>query len=208
MRTRLCLLAAAVSLASGLALAGDAPAPTRGVVHVEVTTRTTGQKYAPKHVLALWVADARGRFVKTLVVRGESKRGRLSAWRAAVAGNAGAVVDAVTGATARQHGTVTADWDCRDVRGGLVPDGWYQILVEFSEGKAQGPVTPAGYLRVLKGTEAYAASPKDLAAFTGIQVSYQPATADALLPGQPVEPPAREAKAQGSERPGGSGRRK
>ena len=164
------------------------------MVHVEVTTRTTGQNYAPKHVLAVWVADSQGRFVKTLRVMGDKKRGRLSAWRAVVANNAGAVVDAVTGATERQHGTVSADWDCRDVRGKLVPDGWYQIMVEFSEGKARGPVTPPGHLRVQKGPEAYTASPKDLPYFAGLQVSYQPSAPDALAPGQSPEAPKGQAK--------------
>ncbi len=38
-----------------------------------VTTATDG-KYAPRHVLAVWVADSKGKFVKTLLVRARKRK--------------------------------------------------------------------------------------------------------------------------------------
>jgi hypothetical protein len=194
-------LVTAAALLSGPLLAGEVAGPTQGVVCLQLTTRTTGQNYAPDHVLAVWVADQQGRFVKTLLLRAGRKRARLTAWNASVGENPGAIVDAVTGATQPQHGPLIADWDCRDVRGRPVPDGWYQIMVEFSEGTARGPVTPPGHIRVRKGPEPFTYTPADLPWFGGIQVSYEPTPADAPPLGQPQNQPQR----QGRPQPGARG---
>lgn len=160
---------------------GASATPPAGTVRLEITTRPTGAKYSPRHVLAVWVTDAQGRFVRTLMLRAKRQRSRLVAWQAGSSGNTAGLTDAVTGATVTQHKAITVDWDCRNAAGETVPDGWYQILVEFSERNGSGPVTPAGTLRVRKGPEPYVAGPGDLEFFRGIRVSYQP-------PGSPFPP--------------------
>ncbi len=156
-----------------LALGAGAVSPA-GTVRLEVTTRSTGGKYSPRHVLAVWVTDAQGRFVRTLMLKAKRQRSRLVAWQASSSGNTVGLTDAVTGATATQHRAITVDWDCRDAAGAAVPDGWYRILVEFSERNGSGPLTPPGAIRVRKGPEPYAAEPGDLEFFRGMRVSYRP----------------------------------
>jgi len=181
--------------------AGAAEATAQpGAVRLQVTTRPTGAKYSPRHVLAVWVTDAEGRFVRTLMLKANRQRSRLSAWLKSSAGNTAGLTDAVSGATLRQHEPITVDWDCRNAAGVAVPDGWYQILVEFTERNGAGPVTPAAALRVRTGPEPYTAQPQNLEYFRDLRVSYQPGPAaaapvprpaPAAPPATPAVPPAK-----------------
>jgi hypothetical protein len=167
-------------------LHGADNAYTSGSVHLQFTTRPTGQKYSPRHVMAVWVADAKGGFVRTLMLRAKRQRGRLLTWQKSAAGNTAGLTDATTGATLRLHETITLDWDCRDAAGKPVPDGSYQIMIEFSERNGAGPVTPWGYLRVEKGKLPFTVKPKNLTYFSDLQVTFAPPTAAAATPPLPA----------------------
>jgi hypothetical protein len=160
--------------ALGLAVAALAipPRSTEGTLEFCVTTVTTKGKYAPRHVVAIWVADARGRFVKTLRLAGRKQSKRLRRWARASRKN---VVDAVTGATMKKHGTHTVAWDGRDAKGRIVPDGMYQVRVEFTEKNRLGPVTPLGHVRFVKGRLGATARVSDLPNFKKMSVTWTPA---------------------------------
>lgn len=99
-------------------------------LHAEFTTKTYFGRYAPSHVLAVWISNPSGGFVKTLNEYGKGRASNLAVWRSASAAN---TVDAVTGATLKSHGLVSADWNCTNASGARVPDGAYQLHVEFAE---------------------------------------------------------------------------
>lgn len=111
------------------------------VVMIQVRTRSYGGSYAPSNVGAIWVEDSNGAFVRSLVVWGNARREHLVAWFASSHDDR---VDAVTSATASSHHSRFVEWDRRDARGALVPDGDYVARFELTEsnsnqGAAAGP---------------------------------------------------------------------
>lgn len=154
-----------------LTLLAVLPAQTPGLAEFRVTTLPAPGNYSPRHVLAIWVVDSQGAFVKTLLRRAQTRRQYLYTFQASSADN---VVDAVTGATLSTHQAHTVLWNCRNVSGEVVPDGEYRIRVEFTSQHAQGPITPATHIAFTKGTEPFELSPANLTYFTDVSLSYRP----------------------------------
>ncbi len=169
------LVAAILCGAALIASCGRAKAvtSTRGKATLTFTTTAAGGRYAPKHVLAVWVADSQGGFVKTLLVRAKKRKRYLYRWKKDAGSN---VVDAVSGATLKSHGSRTAKWDCTDVDGNLVADGDYTVQIEFTDKHARGPTTPASHISFAKGAEAVTTTPEDRAHYNGITLVYAPAS--------------------------------
>lgn len=190
MKTSRYVAFALAAVLSMVLLAADSR--SSGNVQVQFTTRTTGQKRSPKHVIAVWVADAQGGFVRTLMLRAKRQRGWLSVWQKSSAGSVAGLTDATSGATARKHEPIRLDWDCRDAAGRLVPDGSYQVMIEFTERNGPGPVTPRGYLPIEKGTLPFSVKPRNLDYFGDLRVTFTPAPAAASatvpLPYPPAAP--------------------
>ena len=165
------------SLLAILVSGACATAGTDGRATVRVTTVSADGKYAPRHVLAVWVTDADGGFVKTLAVRARKHRKSLRAWSDATADREDALTDAVTGATLKRHETRYVSWDCRDTQGNVVPDGVYRIFVEFSE-KGRGPVTDPNTIVFTKGPDAFRGDAPDTRHFRDVALIYRPAKPD------------------------------
>ncbi len=139
---------------------------TEGNVTFSVRTVTNNGPYSPKHVLAIWVEDATGNFVKTSKIRAASRIQYLYSWNSASSGN---TVDAISGATLNSHTTHTATWDCKDLRGNFVQDGDYKMYVEFTEAHAQGPITSVTFN---KGTTSLTLTPAEETYFKDITLDY------------------------------------
>lgn len=99
-------------------------------------TQTATVGTATKNVLAIWIEDANGNFIKTRMrFWGNGTNDHLPSWKAKSVSN---VVDAVTGATLtasttnKAFGTRTVSWDGKNTSGVLVADGTYKIFVESS----------------------------------------------------------------------------
>jgi len=139
------------------------------------TVRTTsyGGNYAPKHVLAIWIKDGVGNFVKSLKVRANSRKKHLVKWVASSNYNE---VDAVTGATINSHTTHTVIWDCKDVAGNIVPDDDYQIWVEYTSENSNnnGNPGPSNSIPFTKGNTSQIFSPPTQQYFKDMVVEYQP----------------------------------
>ncbi len=149
------------------------PVSTDGTVTFSVLTVTNGATYSPKNVLAIWVKDAQGNFVISRKVMAANRKQHLVKWVASSGNNS---VNATTGATLPNHQTHTVTWDCRDLNGNLVPDGAYEIWVEFTErnsagGGAAGPSTKVSFT---KGLDVVSLSPPDEAYFKNMSLSYSP----------------------------------
>jgi len=106
-------------------------------VTFNVTTATDNGSFSPKHVLAIWVKDANGNFVKSLKVMANTRIQYLYKWNKSSAGNK---VDAITGATLTSHQSHTVTWNCKNTSNAIVPDGTYKMMIEFTDMHAQGPI--------------------------------------------------------------------
>lgn len=103
-------------------------------VMLKVTFTTTApgtQKYSPKHVLAVWVENEKGEFVKTLGRWAGKRKKDLKQWYAVD----GSDTDGVTGATNKDYGTQMVKWNMKDRLGAEVADGKYTIRFELSTKK-------------------------------------------------------------------------
>lgn len=99
-----------------------------------VTTSPGGNKrYEPKNILAVWVEDASGKFVRTLGRWAGRQKRNLTEWKKAD----GTDIDGVTGATQATYGTYTVKWDLRDRQGRTVADGKYRIRMELTNHNAK-----------------------------------------------------------------------
>lgn len=141
-------------------------------VTFSVTTVATTGKYAPRHVMAIWVTDSQGALVQTLQVNADKRKKHLVEWLAALGDTK---VDAVTSATLKTHQTSKVVWNCKDAKGNPVPDGKYQIRVEFTEINGAGPSTPKDHIEFTVGPKAATVKPKDLVNFKAMSVAYTPA---------------------------------
>src|SRR5262249_51360912 len=116
----------------------DAPCSLR----VTVTTAPVGGQYAPRNVVAIWIADDANAFVKTLDVWANRRIEHLERWGAMtpLAGVRGTAADAITGATREAHGALTATWNCTDYRRRARPDGPHRVCFEITDSNRGGPI--------------------------------------------------------------------
>ena len=160
--------AAAAYAAQNVAVGDD---PEAGGVSASFTTRPLAGRYTPKHVLAVWVTDSDGRFVKTLQVMGGRQKKRLQHWLDSSKGN---VADAITGATLAKHQKVVVAWDGTDAAGKRMPEGKYRINVEYTESNTPGVATP---IEVTIGPAAVTAPPRTVGNLLDVTVVYGKARA-------------------------------
>ncbi|MBN2738330.1 MAG: DUF2271 domain-containing protein [Spirochaetales bacterium] len=136
---------------------------------VTATTSTNNKRYSPRNVVAIWIQNESGAFVKNIQLRSASRTQHLytwvnrSGWRSSD-GYTG--VDGWTGATRTSHGTVSGVWDLTDRNGNDVSFGNYTFWVEYTEEHAQGPIA--------SGTIAIGPESKTI----NVQTSYINITAD------------------------------
>lgn len=176
----------AVCVAFGFAAVGGMASSTTGTVTFAVTTKSAGGKFAPRHVLAIWVTDSKGAFVKTLELNGNKYTKYLANWKRSSRDNA---VDAITSATSKQHAAHTVTWNCRNAKGELVADGDYQLHVELTDKNGPGRETPNEHVQFTKGPKALSLAPKDLPCFVGMKLEYAPQAAQAAPQTDPKAAP-------------------
>ncbi|MEI7501974.1 MAG: DUF2271 domain-containing protein, partial [Paludibacter sp.] len=104
---------------------------TPGVLSVSVTTSTANGSYAPRNIVAIWIQDSSGKFVKTMMILAANRKADLTNWVTSTpVGNS---VDATTGATQSSHGTRTCTWNATNASKALVADGTYTVKMEMTE---------------------------------------------------------------------------
>lgn len=118
---------------------------TSGMLSVNFTTNSYNGKYAPKHVLAAWITDDSGAFVKSLMVYASSRKSYLTNWYKST--SSGDKTDAVTGATLNSHGALNCTWNGKNSAGTTVPDGVYKLCVEFTENNSTGRYTTFSFTK-------------------------------------------------------------
>lgn len=162
---------AGASNAGGAAGSIVPPGPLTATLTVTVTTRTAGGRYSPDNVGAIWIADASGRFVKSLNVWAAQRRRDLATWSAATAaaGKANNVVDAITAATLQNYGVRMGTWNGTNTSKVLVPDGPYRVCFELRDGSGQN-----NCVDFLKSRNAQTLMPADTTSFTKRVIGYAP----------------------------------
>ena len=188
-------------------------AQTTGTLTVSTVTSSTepGDKtgascescYAPKNVLAIWIEDESGKYIKSLSVWAGSmtanpvgRRYCLTKWmEKSKMDLTGLTVntsikpvplDGQTGATLANYKTINCSWNGKDVNGNTVPDGAYVVQFELTDNEANTanslvPESGAGtgvntYLSVkfTKGPVPVALTPADVTSFEANKVNWTP----------------------------------
>lgn len=160
-------------------------AQTSGILTIKATTKASlyPHESTGDHLLAIWVEDANGKFVKTLMASSKSMeyRKNLLNWKVSttLAASAYNVVDAVAGATYYSHIQRTATWNGTNVSKVLVADGNYKVRFEVVDNDltsyTQSKV-PAytGTFIFAKGRSTVNLTPADEGLLSGISVSWVP----------------------------------
>ncbi len=144
----------------------DDSVTTDGSLSFTVKTVTYNGDRSLKNIVAIWVEDVQGNFIKTRLLQADKRKEWLLTWNNK---SKGSTVDAITAATLNSHQTHTIVWDCTNESGALVEDGEYKVLVEFTEAHAQGPMTSVTFT---KGSVSQTVTPNNEANFTDMKLEY------------------------------------
>lgn len=133
------IIISALVIAFGYGLMAD----TNGKLTVATTTSSAGGPYNPRNVVAIWIEDASGNFVKTLMVYAKFYTTYLTKWKSSTtkAGSHYNSVDAITGASKTAFGKLECYWNGKDYKGNSMPDGKYKVWMELTDKNASGNST-------------------------------------------------------------------
>ncbi len=148
-------------------------AQTTGELLVTTTTSETGGNYAPRNIVAIWIENEQGEFVKTLLSYAQARKTHLNTWQATTtaAGTAYNTTDAITGATRSNHGTRECSWDATDYNGLAVADGTYYVWMELTDKNATGNYSSFAFM---KDETSNSQTPDDVPSFSSISIAWQP----------------------------------
>lgn len=148
-------------------------AQTEGTLTVSAATSAAGGNYAPKNIVAIWVEDNQGNFVKTLLAYAQNRKTHLNTWEASTtaAGSPFNTVDAITGATKSSHATRNCTWNGTDVSGALVSDGTYRLRMELTDKNGTGNFSTFTFT---KGPVAENQTPSNVPSFSNISINWEP----------------------------------
>lgn len=152
-------------------------AQTEGVLTVSTSTSETGGNYAPRNIVAIWIENESGDFVKTLLAYAQNRKTHLNTWQASTtaAGSEYNTVDAITGATKNSHNTRTCSWNGTDIDGNTVADGSYTLWMELTDKNGTGNFSSFSFN---KGEIPDIQTPSDVPSFSSISINWQPTTTD------------------------------
>lgn len=148
-------------------------AQTPGELSISVVTSSTGGEFAPRNIVAIWVEDDAGNFVKTLLAYADERKTHLNTWQASTnaAGSQYNTVDAVTGATRSNHGTRNSTWDGTDFTGADMPDGTYHVWMELTDKNSTGNFSSFAFA---KGPGTESLTPSNEPSFASISIIWEP----------------------------------
>lgn len=150
-------------------------ANSSGNLTVSTLTSAAGGNYAPRNIVAIWVEDASGNFVKTLLVYANTYKQYLTHWKTKSQYNR---VDAISGATVNSHATRVCTWDGTNTTGVVVPDGTYRICFELTDKNATGNYS---YFEIEKDSVAHSLSPANVPSFSNISITWIPETINDIM---------------------------
>lgn len=148
-------------------------AQTTGELLVETTTSETGGNYAPRNIVAIWIENEQGEFIKTLLAYAQTRKTHLNTWQATTtaAGTAYNTTDAITGATRTSHNTRFCTWDCTDYNGLIVSDGTYYVWMELTDKNSTGNYSSFAFT---KDENPESQTPSNVPSFESISIVWEP----------------------------------
>jgi hypothetical protein len=145
-------------------------------------TQTAPTAQATKNLMAVWIEDNNGNFIKTKMrYWGSQTTDHLPSWTAKSAQN---LTDASTGATRTAStsptafGTKTISWNGTNASGAVVPDGTYKVFIESTYCNPEPAFGTHCYLvnyTFTKGAVADHQTPAGDANFSAITLNWVPA---------------------------------
>lgn len=176
-------------IAFATALSTVAIAQTPGTLTFTFTQVAHSPCYSgSKNVLAVWIQNSAGAFVKTKLRNvGSGTKDHLPTWAVNSGGTAANaiaaacnVTDATTGATLTSFGTKTIVWDGKNVVGAVngttVPDGVYKVTIQSTWNHGSGSTVTSSFT-FTKGPVADHQTPANTASFSGITLDWVPTVA-------------------------------
>lgn len=153
-------------------------AQTTGTLSVSVSTSTTGGNFSPRNIVAIWVEDSVGNYVKTLLAYADKRKTHLNNWETSTnaKGVKYNVTDAVSGATRSSHGTRTCSWNGTDYNKNLVADGTYVLCMELTDKNSTGNYSTFSFVKGVNNE----VTPSDVSSFSSISIIWE-ATATGIL---------------------------
>ncbi len=150
---------------------------TTGTLSVSTTTSEAGGPYKPKNIVAVWIEDPSGNFVKTLLAYAEDRKKHLTAWKASTtaAGSPYNRVDAVTGATRNSHSEQVCSWNGKNFNQTLVADGEYKVKMELTDRNGTGN---SAVFSFTKGPNPQTITPVNVPSFSNISIVWTPITTE------------------------------
>jgi len=147
-------------------------AQTSGTLSVTVTTSSAGGNYAPRNIVAIWVEDSSGKFVKTMLAYAANRKTHLNNWENSTtsAGNGYNVTDAISGATQRNYGSYTCTWNGTDYSGKLLADGTYNLRMELTDKNFTGNTVSFSFT---KGATNLKITPANSPSFSSVSIEWK-----------------------------------
>jgi len=144
---------------------------TQGTLTCSFTTTSSGG-YTPKHLLAVWIENSSGTFIKTkMKYSSTSNYDHLANWTSKSNKN---TVDALTGATLNSHSTRTFTWDGTNISGTQVADGPYKIWIELAWGNSMTSGKITSSYSFTKGVNEDHQTPSGNANLSNIKIDWVP----------------------------------
>ncbi len=137
-------------------------------LNLTASTSTAGGNYSPRNILAVWIENSSGQFVKSLAVYGAQRRADLTRWQSASKGN---TTDATTGATRSGYSSISVKWDGTDTSGNVVADGTYKVCLELTDKSSSGNFCSFSFT---KGTTEETLTPENAPSFSNITIKWMP----------------------------------
>jgi len=150
-------------------------AQSSGVLTVTASTSETGGNFAPRNIVAIWVEDSDGNFVKTLLAYAQNRITHLNTWQASTsaAGTEFNTTDAITGATRSSHATRECSWNATDYNGNIVADGEYFVWMELTDKNGTGNYSSFSFT---KNDMEELQNPENVPSFSDISIHWTPSS--------------------------------
>jgi hypothetical protein len=151
---------------------GPSGPPPPGTLAITATSSPAGGPYNPSNIVAVWIEDSAGTFVKTIQRWSNTRTVSLLAWNAKSGGD----TDAVSGATRTAHTTpLTIMWDLKNKAGTVVPDGTYTIRMEGCDANANDPTdNNQATFTFVKGTAPQTQTALTNDGFSNVSIEFTP----------------------------------
>jgi len=155
---------------TGCTSTADQPSEITATTGLAVTasTSTAGGNYSPRNIVAVWVENSSGQFVKSLAVYAAKEKSYLTHWKSSSTSN---TTDAATGATRSSYSAISVTWDGTDTSDTEVADGTYIVCMELTDKNGTGNYSTFNFT---KGTAEETLTPDDEPSFSNITIKWMP----------------------------------